>query len=462
MSVDSAAPAPDRRRRTPAIGLRARVAAVVVLVAVGSVAIVAVAIFTTARDRLISQRVDSVVSSASRNAVWLSERLNDPSADVVGLLADVSREGERQRFLLADEVTVSGLGLVPSQLPQPLVSGSMAEGQVLSMRFRQAGVPYVAVGIHIRQGRYIEVTRLELLDSTLRFISGSLVLAILGSAVVSAAGGVLLARRLLKPVRALADASRQLAAGDMSVRMAPSGDPDIEPISEAFNDMANSVSHRVERERRFGANVSHELMTPVAVMQATLDVVSAKTQDAPDEQRSLIAHAAEHAERLARLTSDLLELHRLEWEIVNEPDEIDIASLISDVALELSMPVRVVASGPVIVPVDARHLRRILANLFLNARLHAGGIDRVSLRERSGRILIDVEDLGPGLPPKMRQQVFEPFVRGTTGAAGSGLGLAIVAQHAAAIGGSVTLLPREPAGLIARIEFPGAEVRGAS
>jgi two-component system, OmpR family, sensor histidine kinase MtrB len=457
MTQEPVPPIADARRRLPAVGLRVRVASVVVLVAVGSVAIVAVAIFTTARERLISQRVDSVVSSASRNAVWLSERLNDPSADVVGLLADVSREGERQRFLFADDVTVSGIGLVPSQLPQPLISGAMAEGQVMSMRFRQAGVPYVAVGIHIRQGRYVEVTRLELLDSTLRFISGSLVLAILGSAVVSAAGGALLARRLLKPVRALADASRQLAAGDLSVRMAPSGDPDIEPISAAFNDMADSVRQRVERERRFGANVSHELMTPVAVMQATLDVVSANTHDAPDEQRSLVAHAAEHAERLGRLTSDLLELHRLEWDVVNDPQEIDLASLVDDVAAELAMPVHVAASGPVIVTVDGRHLRRILANLLINARLHAGGVDRVSLRERSGRILIDGEDSGPGLPPTMRQQVFEPFVRGTTGAAGSGLGLAIVAQHAAAIGGTVELLPREPSGLIARINIPAGE-----
>jgi signal transduction histidine kinase len=201
------------------------------------------------------------------------------------------------------------------------------------------------------------------------------------------------------------------------------------------------------------------LMTPVAVMQATLDLVSARTQDAPPEQRSMVLHAREHAERLAQLTSDLLELHRLEWEVVNQPDEIDVGALVEDVARELSVEAPVVSAGPAIVAVDARHLRRILANLLANAQAHAGGVHRVAIRERSDVIVIDIEDRGPGLPPSMREQVFEPFVRGSTQAAGSGLGLAIVAQHAAAIGGSVRLLPRDPAGLIARVTVPAHEQR---
>lgn len=423
------------------------------LVAVGSVSLVAITVFAVTSERLVAQREDQIVTTASRNALWLSGRLADPRASAVDLLTDLGRVGEAQRLFLADGLTAVGVGLAAEQVPAALQRAPLEPDQVVSQRFRVSDTPYLGVAVQLNEGRYIEVHRLRTLDQSLRFMSGALAVAVLLAAVIGAWGGLLLARRLMKPIGLLTRASQRIASGDLAVRLPATSDPDLNPIAEAFNEMADSVRTRIEREQRFAANASHELRTPLAVAHASLELLQERPLD--ESARPLVVHAADSARRLTRLAEDLVELHRLESAPESHPSDIDVAEIVRDVAEEVVGHARVVhGSSTAVAMVDERHLRRILINLMQNAQTHGGGVTDVVIEQRQADVVIDVMDAGPGLAPALRHRVFEPFVRGTSTAAGSGLGLAIVAEHAAAIGAHVELLPRATGGLIARVTVP--------
>jgi two-component system sensor histidine kinase MtrB len=118
--------------------------------------------------------------------------------------------------------------------------------------------------------------------------------------------------------------------------------------------------------------------------------------------------------------------------------------------------------GPAMVVGDRRRLDRVVVNLLDNADRYAGGAVRVAVRRDRGRVRLEVDDRGPGVPEPLREQVFERFARGTRGGqrggdSGSGLGLALVAQHVVRHGGSVWVEDRPGGGARFVVELPEAE-----
>src|SRR5262249_5945211 len=110
--------------------------------------------------------------------------------------------------------------------------------------------------------------------------------------------------------------------------------------------------------------------------------------------------------------------------------------------------------------VDAVQVQRILVNLIENARKFSPGAASVtvSAREAEGGIVVEVADRGVGIPPTEADTLLEPFARGTAVVRGAGLGLAIASGFAAANGGSLTLVPREGGGTLARVLLPAGPV----
>ncbi|KJV25525.1 sensor histidine kinase, partial [Luteibacter yeojuensis] len=206
----------------------------------------------------------------------------------------------------------------------------------------------------------------------------------------------------------------------------------------------------LERERRFSADVAHELRTPLASTMINLENALASAR--PDEAQAALQAARECLVSLARRTEQLLALARLEAGAASGPRaRIDLAALALDVVEELSP---VIARGNVELAIDhleegltvegyATALGALLRNLLDNAFRHAprGGLVTLSVGRRDGHAMLQVLDDGPGIPPERRARLFGRFERGSdTQGDGYGLGLSIVQRAAELHGASVELL----------------------
>lgn len=263
----------------------------------------------------------------------------------------------------------------------------------------------------------------------------------------------LIARRISRPLDVLAQAARELGAGNLKARAQlhkhASGEMGV--MAEAFNDMAARIEKQVADQRELLAAVSHELRTPLARMRVLMELV----RDSGGPER-LVAQMEREVVELDALVGELLASSRLDFGQV-AARELDGKDLAVRALERAGLPAEALA---VEVPEaklvgDATLLGRALANLLENARKHGQGAQALRLLERGGQLAFCVEDRGPGLPPGEEARVFEPFYRGErSGEAreGSlGLGLALVQRIARAHGGEAFAENRAGGG--ARVGF---------
>jgi signal transduction histidine kinase len=211
--------------------------------------------------------------------------------------------------------------------------------------------------------------------------------------------------------------------------------------------MAEAVQARIARERRFAANVSHELRSPVTSVLGTAELLDAHRADLPDRESRLIGVLVQQVGRMARVLVDLLEISRLTSDDPPQWESADISNLCRDVVTQRGGDPRAVVGDRAVMRTDARRLERIVGNLVDNALRHGGGLTEVRIQREPGECLIVVDDSGPGIDDAISERLFEPFARGPASAAsadsgpevhGAGLGLAIVREQARAMGGDVT------------------------
>ena len=233
------------------------------------------------------------------------------------------------------------------------------------------------------------------------------------------------------------------------------------PIREGF-----------EAQRRFVADASHELRTPAALIRANAEVLEREGLVTGDGS-ALVSDIIGEADRLGGLVGDLLQLAAWdETTLTLSPVALDVASLAADtvrgataLAAERRVGLKVDVTGPAAAVADRDRLTQLLLILVDNAIDHspAGETVTVRVRQDGGRVVLDVDDRGPGIPPEERERIFEPFTRlsGTTrhGSGGTGLGLAIARRIVDAHGG--TIRAGSPAGGGARftVTLPGADAR---
>jgi two-component system OmpR family sensor kinase len=277
--------------------------------------------------------------------------------------------------------------------------------------------------------------------------TGSLgaVVALSGAGVVllAAIAAAVLTRRGLRPLRRLADAAGEIErTADPSHRLPEPGTRDeIGQLTGVLNRMLASLEQARAGERRFLADASHELRTPVTSLLGNVEYAARHGVDA-----ELLGELRHDAERLARLVDSLLAVERAgEAVAVAVAQAVELDGLVRAIVAEPRHGGRVRAGPiePVTVWGDADALRRALANLVENGLLHgpAGGAVTVTLTlTRAGdRARLAVRDEGPGPDPAEHDRLFERFWRGdeAAGRPGAGLGLSIVAAIAARHGGSV-------------------------
>ncbi len=197
-----------------------------------------------------------------------------------------------------------------------------------------------------------------------------------------------------------------------------------------------------EREARFAAEAAHELRTPLARIASVAQSARGESDAARDDALSRIAATAVEA---SATVGDLLALVREECVAPRLSEPVELGSL-ARAAVDgaprdgLRRDVEIVPESWV--EGDERRLRRLVENLLDNATRHAHSVVRVRVQPDGARVAFSVEDDGPGVPPELRERIFERFVRASDDERGSGLGLAICRAIARAHGGDVVLEER--------------------
>jgi signal transduction histidine kinase len=333
-----------------------------------------------------------------------------------------------------------------------------ARGEAGAQRVRRDGQPALVVGIPLAgAAAFYEIVSLGELERTLQLLGLVLTAVALMVAAAGAALGWYVTRHALRPMAAVAGAARGIAGGDLTTRLDSSTEPDLAPLSAAFNHMADELARRLERDRRFAADVSHELRSPLQTLSAAVNVVEKRRGVLDKRSAAAVELIVAEVDRFQVLIHDLLSLARSDQPAQREA--VDMAELAGRVCRTRNLPgdlVEVVRGASTVWHVDRRRAEQALANLVDNAIRYGGG----PIAVRIGDGFLEVDDAGPGVAKDDREIIFDRFVRGRAAHArgagdGTGLGLAIVAEHAAAHNGSVTVCDRPGGGARFRLEMGG-------
>lgn len=254
----------------------------------------------------------------------------------------------------------------------------------------------------------------------------------------------LLARRITAPMARLAEAARQIGAGERPPHLPESGEQELADLERVFNQTAAQLTARRENQGTLLAGVSHDLRSPLGRLKMALGML------AEERGSPLLVRMERDVAEMESLIAAQLELTRAQEQEAAENTDIDSLLAESLEAAEARAPgqTRLRAAGP---PcrgkVASLALRRIVANLLENVLRHAGpGSLQLVRRRCAGGLLIGVRDSGPGIPAEMREAVFRPFFRldpsRNRATGGSGLGLAIARQLAETQGWKIAVKPR--------------------
>ena len=251
----------------------------------------------------------------------------------------------------------------------------------------------------------------------------------------------------LKPLRSFTSQVEQVQLNNLAdMRIDEDVIPEFQQLSRSFNQMLERLNNAFAAQRQFTGNAAHELRTPLALMQAQLELFSAEHPDVRPETAEFLALLREQTERLTRLTKTLLEMSNLRQVARNE--RIQLAPMIEEIFTDLAplsdkLGVTLTAEGDGIMTGSDTLIYRLIFNLTENAVKYnrPGGSVRVCVTQETEKLLIRVSDTGCGIPEVYQRSIFQPFFRVDKSRSreygGAGLGLSLVWEIADLHGGSV-------------------------
>ena len=287
------------------------------------------------------------------------------------------------------------------------------------------------------------------------------------TAVVTVLSGILayfVSGRALKPLRSFASQVEKVQLNNLAdMRINEDVLPEFRQLSHSFNQMLERLNNAFAAQRQFTGNAAHELRTPLALMQAQLELFSAEHPDVLPETAEFLTLLREQTERLTQMTKTLLEMSNLQQVARNEHIQLapmieeiftDLAPLAekNDIALEVEGDGAMIGSDALIY--------RLLFNLTENAvkyNRHGGSV-RVTVSQESEKLVIRVSDTGRGIPEEFQRSIFQPFFRVDKSRSreygGAGLGLSLVWEIAELHGGSVRVTKSSDRGTTILVELP--------
>ena len=284
---------------------------------------------------------------------------------------------------------------------------------------------------------------------------------------VTLLGGVLtyfVSGRALKPLRAFAAQVERVQPDNLSeIKLSEDVPIELQRCSASFNDMIARLGEGFSSQQQFTGNAAHELRTPLALMQAQIELFISEHPNLQPETAELLGLLQEQTERMSRMTKVLLEMSELrsvpckddiELGPLSEEVLTDLAPLAEhkDIVLNCSGGARIIGSDTL--------LYRLVSNLVENAIRYSrpGSTVSVSICDNDSHVFLRVEDQGPGIPKQYRESIFQPFFRldksRSRAYGGAGLGLALVWEIAALHGGTVEIEASSENGTVMLVTLP--------
>ena len=292
------------------------------------------------------------------------------------------------------------------------------------------------------------------------------------SAVVGVVALVLsgiISRALTKKLGQLLTAIRQVREGAYSHRTEIRGGDEIAQLGEEFNSLTDRLQVTENARRRFVSDASHELKTPLAAIRLLTDSILQTENIDRETTREFVADIGSEAERLTRITEDLLRLTRLDSGILEQAAVEDVLPVLEQVmrmmslvAQEKGVDLTYEAAEGCAVRSTRDELYQVIYNLTDNAlKYSAGAAVQVSLRKCGGQVVLTVADRGPGIPEEDLPRIFERFYRvdkaRSRAAGGTGLGLSIVSDTVRRQGGTVEAANRPGGGAVFTVRWSAEE-----
>lgn len=270
------------------------------------------------------------------------------------------------------------------------------------------------------------------------------------TAAVTLLGGVLayfVSGHALQPLRTFAAQVESVRPDNLAdTKISEDVPSELRRCSASFNDMIARLDEGFSAQKQFTGNAAHELRTPLALMQAQVELFCAEHPEADADTASLLGLLQEQTERMTRMTKTLLEMSELRNVPCN--DAIELAPMIEEVIADLTplaeqKGIALASEGNAQTIGSDTLLYRLVFNLVENAIRYSrpGSTVNVSICDNNSRVFLRVEDQGPGIPKQYRESIFQPFFRldksRCRAYGGAGLGLALVWEIAALHGGTV-------------------------
>ena len=291
-----------------------------------------------------------------------------------------------------------------------------------------------------------------------------------GIAVVMLGLSGLLSRAMTRKIGRLLTAIRQVREGAYSHRAEVRGHDEIAQLAQEFNSLTDRLQTTENARRRFVSDASHELKTPLAAIRLLTDSILQTDNIDPETTREFVTDIGQEAERLSRITEDLLRLTRLDSGVLDPPAVVDVLPVLEQVmrmmsliAQEKGTELTYRSEGTCTVLSSRDEIHQIIYNLTDNAVKYSpsGSTVQVSLFREAGQVVLTVEDIGAGIREEDLPRLFERFSRvdkARSGAAGgTGLGLAIVSDTVERRGGTVTAANRPSGGAVFTVRWPWRE-----
>ncbi len=304
-------------------------------------------------------------------------------------------------------------------------------------------------------------------SDTMTQLRTNLIQTILVALIVFPFGVWLLAQRALTPLKRMTKAASRISSQDLSQRVpVPKSRDEVGELSVTLNRMLGRLQETLETQRRFTADASHELRTPVTAISGHASYLLRRTHPTPEQVEPLEIIRSE-ALRMSKLVNDLLELARADAGLTVKREPMNLVEIIEAVAKELApvthgATIKAFSPSPLLeVSGDAARLKQVALNLVQNA-LNAGSSQiSVSLLKEKTWARLEVLDNGPGIPESALPNLFERFYRvdgaRSTRGNGSGLGLAIVKWIVEQHGGTVSVESKVGEGTVFTVLLPTLE-----
>ncbi len=426
------------------IGIRRRMTLAFASGALGLASLLSLGTFFLARTYIIDQQVNSTAQQAYADAAYVRDGLMTSGRQISDVLASASPPSGTVLLIERGGVWYSSSLTSSSDLVPDTLTAITADGDVALEWTRLDGHPAIAVGVPlpVTGSIYYEISPAQDLERTLNVLTRAMIISTVLTVIAGALMGRWASSRLLVPLNAIAQASAQIAGGELNTRLRGSTDPELATIAASINAMLDALGERIDREARFTADVAHELRSPLTTLTTTVQVMEGRRDELPETSQRALDLMSNELSRFRAMLEDLLELGRLDAGEVGTRQVSDVAAL----ALEaLSMTghdagLLEVVDGPWWVDVDRNHLVRAMVNLIRNADVHGEGARLVRIDGDEQQVRISVHDAGPGIADADRERIFDRFGRGGSrgGRPGVGLGLSLVAESVRAHGGTVT------------------------